>query len=119
MIIVCIKNCTIPIENVRFEEQDLFSAIYFLLQKYKEHQTCVDLRHNAVPRKIINEMLAVTDVALLENDELTARQLRNILKHQYPDLVVLLSTVKNTHIKRVAPDHNTANLFERHLHVHT
>ena len=46
--------------------------------------------------KITDEMLAVFDVALSETDELiycTARQLRNILKGQYPDLVVYVASL--------------------------
>ena len=45
------------------------SGIYFLLQKYKEHQTYVDFSGNAVPMQV-TEILAVFDaVALLETDK--------------------------------------------------
>jgi len=77
-------------ENVSISMQ----ALYALLRKYKRHYTYVDLPRKAVPRKITHEMISKIDDLLSENDELTARQIRNRLKDQYPHLEVSLSTIK-------------------------
>ena len=69
-------------------------AIYSLLRKYRLHQTYVDLPRKTMPRKITDGMVATIDGALTENDELTARQLREILTTQHSHLEVSIATVK-------------------------
>ena len=72
-------------------------AIYSLLRKYRLHQTYVDLPRKTIPRKITDGMVATIDAALTENDELTARQLREILSTQHSHLEVSIATVKRAH----------------------
>ena len=54
----------------------------------------VDLPHKVMPRKITNGMVVTTDTALTENDELTTRQLKEILTTQHSHLEVSIATVK-------------------------
>ena len=60
--------------KVRFETEDVYvslGAIYFLLQKYKEHQTYVDLPSNFVPMKVTDETLHGCSYLMLLYQKLT------------------------------------------------
>ena len=54
-------------------------ALYNLLKKHYESGCVVDLPKWTRTRKISDEMVAIIDEALSDNDELTAREIRSIL----------------------------------------
>lgn len=71
-------------------------ALYNLLKKYEEMGKLIDLPRRTRPRKLNDVMRAFLNQALSENDELiiTARQARNLLTQQWPNLQVSLPTIK-------------------------
>lgn len=77
-------------ENISISLQALFS----LLKKYNEAGTLLDLPRRTRPRKLTEEMMAMFNQALSENDEMTARRARSLLQEKWPDLQVSLPTVK-------------------------
>ena len=70
------------------------AALYNLLKKYNETGKLIDLPRRTRPIKLNNVMRAFINQALSENDELTARQARNLLTQQWPTLQVSLPTIK-------------------------
>ena len=79
------------------EEDTLVSlvSIYKLLKKNERTGTVIDLKRKpSTPRILRAEHLKFIDDALAEDDELTARRLRNMLEERWPDLQVLISTIK-------------------------
>ena len=77
-------------ENISISSQALFN----LVRKYKETGMLIDKPRRTRPRKLDDEMLAVLNQALTENDELTARQARCLLIERWPTLQVSLPTIK-------------------------
>ena len=78
------------------EENILVSAVtlYKLLKKAKELGTVDDRRRNYSSKILSTEHLKYMDEALANDNELTARKLRNILEARWPDLQVSLATIK-------------------------
>ena len=69
-------------------------TLYLLMVKYNNTKTITD-RPRAKRRKLLNdEHYRVIDNALSENDELTTRQLYDVLLKKFPGLGASLSTVK-------------------------
>ena len=81
----------------RLKQEQIFvtrQALYGLFKKHSETGCVVDLPKRTRTRKINDEMIAVIDEALSNNDELTAREIRSILVERWPNLNVTLSTIK-------------------------
>ena len=77
-------------ENVLISSQALFNLIT------KHHQTCklLDLTRRLRHKKLTQAMVNKLNKALSGNDELTARQARNLLTEKWSDLRVSLPTIK-------------------------
>jgi len=70
-------------------------SLYKLIIKYRQYKTYVDLPRRAATRKLTAEMLKTVDQQLHENDELTASQLKTILRNKFPNMEeVSFSTIK-------------------------
>ena len=70
------------------------AAIYSLLRKNSLNNSIVDRPKRHVEKKLDEEKLRFIDEALADSDELTARRLLVMLQEKWPDLNVLLSTIK-------------------------
>ena len=70
-------------------------ALYNLLKNHCESGCLVDLPKRSRIRKVSDEMVAIIDEALSNNDKLTAREIQSILVERWPDLNVTLSTIKH------------------------
>ena len=77
-------------ENISVSSQALFN----LIKKHRETGKLLDFTRRARPRKLTQEMMEVLNEALSENDELTARQARDLLTERWPGIQVSLSTIK-------------------------
>ena len=70
-------------------------SIYKLLRKYKCTGTVVDRRRKpSTPKILQSEHLRFLDEALDQDDELTARMLRDLLEERWPEVKVSISTIK-------------------------
>lgn len=69
-------------------------SVYRLWKKFSKRHTILDLPRRKRVRKLDDNMLELIDSLLMDNDELTARQLRVHLTEKYPSLNVSLSTIK-------------------------
>ena len=69
-------------------------ALYNLLRKYNQLGRLIDLPCRTRPTKLNNVMQLFLNQKLSENDELTAREARNLLTQQWPTLQVSLPTIK-------------------------
>ena len=69
-------------------------SVYRLWKKFEEYHTVVDLPRRKRPRKIDDDMAEYLDNLLMENDELNASQLKELLLHKYPSITVSLTTIK-------------------------
>ena len=81
----------------RLEEEQVdvsLVAIYKLLRKFKQRGTVADLPRSRTPGKLSHNQLVFIDNVLADNDELTARQIHDLLEDQWPEVKVSLSTVK-------------------------
>ena len=81
----------------RLQQEQIFvsrQALYSLFKKHSDTGCLVDLPKRTRARKINDEMIAVMDDALSNNDELTSRETRSILVERWPNLDVTLSTIK-------------------------
>ena len=67
-------------------------CVYRLWRKFRHHHTILDLPREKRARKVNEDMLETIET--LENDELTARQLRERLLETWPSLIVSLTTIK-------------------------
>ena len=67
-----------------------------LLKKFKKHHIITDLPRQHKSRKITANMSKMIDSMLQDNDELTARQIREKLEKKFPSLRVSLATVKRS-----------------------
>ena len=77
-------------ENIRIS----LVALYNLLKKYNQLGRLIDLPRRTRPTKLNNVMRLFLNQKLSENDELTAREARNLLTQQWPTLQVSLPTIK-------------------------
>ena len=77
-------------ENISISSQALFN----LVRKYNETGRLIDMPRRTRPRKLDDEMRAVLNQALTENDELTTRQALCLLIERWPTLQVSLPTIK-------------------------
>ena len=70
-------------------------SVYCLWRKFRHHHTILDLPRKKRARKVNEDMLETIETLLTENDELTARQLRERLLETWPSLInVSLTTIK-------------------------
>ena len=69
-------------------------ALYNLLKKYNQLGRLIDLPRRTRPTKLNDVMQLFLNQKLSENDELTAREARNLLTQQWPTLQVSLPTIK-------------------------
>ena len=51
-----------------------------------------DLKKSRPPKKLSKEQYVFIDNAMLENDELTSRQLRDLVEERWPEIKASLST---------------------------
>ena len=77
-------------ENVLVSSQALFN----LIRKHRQTGKLLDLKRRSRPRKLMQAMVNKLNEALSDNDELTARQARNLLTEKWPGLRVSLPTIK-------------------------
>ena len=84
--------------KARLLEEDIsvsLMSIYRLLKKNERTGSIVDLKRKpSTPRILRAEHLKFIDDALAEDDELTARRLRNMLEEKWPGLKVSITTIK-------------------------
>ena len=81
----------------RLEEENILisvPALYNLLKKHAEMDTIADLPRQSRKRKITTEMMNTIEETMSNNDELTARNVRQILADKWPNLNVSIPTVK-------------------------
>ena len=81
----------------RLKQEQIFvtcQALYSLFKKHSKTGHLVHLPKRTKTKKITDEMVAIIDEALSNNDELTERELRSILVERWPGLRVTLSTIK-------------------------
>ena len=71
-------------------------AIFKLLRKYRHHSIVKDLARACPPKMLSADRGLFIDDALADNDELTARNLHNVLQDRWPEISVSLSTIKRT-----------------------
>ena len=78
------------------EEHTIVSrvALYKLLKKYKERGSVGDRARRPRRAKLDHEHLVFIDNAMAQNDELSSRQLRQLLEEQWQGLRVSLQTVR-------------------------
>lgn len=75
-------------------------SVYRLWRKFRNHHTILDLPRRKRDRKVDEDMLEIIETLLTENDELTARQLRERLLETWPSLNVSLTTIKRARKKK-------------------
>ena len=81
----------------RLKEENIIvtiNSLYLLVTKYRHTNSLVDKPRQSRSRLLNREHYFFIDNQLLLNDELTTRQLRNLLVQEFPELCVSLSTVK-------------------------
>ena len=83
-------------KRIQKEEDCIYSlrSVYRLWSKFREHHTILDLPRKKRDRKINEFMLEAIETSLMENDELTARHLKEQLLETWPSLNVSLTTIK-------------------------
>ena len=69
-------------------------SLYKLIKKENLFGTVADLPRRTIQPKIGKEQLIFIDEAMAENDELTARLLRDMMIAKWPNLEISLSTIK-------------------------
>ena len=82
--------------RIQEEEDCIYSlrSVYRLWSKFREHHTILDLPRKKRDRKINEDMLETIETLLTENDELTARHLKERLSETWPSLNISLTTIK-------------------------
>lgn len=70
------------------------AALYNLIRKHRQTGKLLDLPRRARTKKLTQEMVEILNQTLSENDELTARQFRDLLMEKWPTLEVSLPTIK-------------------------
>ena len=81
----------------RLKEEEIevsWVALYKLLSKVKKSGSISNTSKQPREKKIGEEQLLAIDEALAANDELTARQLRDMLEERWKGIEVSISTVK-------------------------
>lgn len=84
-------------ENISVSSQVLFN----LIKKHRETGKLLDFTCRARPRKLTQEMMEMLNEALSNNDELTARQARDLLTERWPGIQVSLATIKRVSRKEL------------------
>ena len=69
-------------------------SIYKLLKRKEETGTVIDRKRKSSPKILRSEHLRFIDDAMANDDELTARRLRDLLEAEWPELKISLSTIK-------------------------
>ena len=95
--IVVLKESGYSVKDIlkRLEEEDIFvgrTAVFKLLSKHKKYGCVADLKKSRPPKKLSKEQYMFIDNAMLENDELTSRQLRDLVEELWPEIKASLST---------------------------
>lgn len=81
----------------RLKEEDISvarAAVFKLLAKHRKYGSVADLKKPRPPKKLSKEQYIFIDNAMLENDELTSRQLRDKVEDRWPEIKASLSTYK-------------------------
>ena len=94
-----LRECGYAAKDIqkRLEEEQVYvstRSIFKLLRKYMKHGSVADRTKARPRRKLTEEQLVFIDNAMVENDELTASQLRSRLEDRWPETAVSLPTVK-------------------------
>ena len=97
--VVLLKESGYSVKDVlkRLEEEDIpvgRTAVFNLLGKYKKYGSVADLKKARPPKKLSKEQYIFIDNAMIENDELTSRQLRDLVEERWPEIKASLSTYK-------------------------
>ena len=71
-------------------------SLHNLLRKFREKRIFADLPRSRRPRIITEEMRAIIEEGLNNNDELTSTGIRSLLSSRWPDVRVSLATIKRT-----------------------
>ena len=93
------KRLTVKNIRKRLKEQDVFisrAAIFKLLRKYRHNGVVKDLTRARPPKKLLADQVLFIDDTLADNDELTARNLCDLLQDRWPEINMSLSTIKRT-----------------------
>ena len=92
------KGYSVAKIRTRLKEEGILVSlvsIYKLLKKHEHTGSVADRKRTPSTPKILQpEHLHFLDEALAENDELTARQLRDMLEERWPELKVSICTIK-------------------------
>ena len=97
MILLGNKGYSVSKIKQRLKEEGLSVSkvsLYKLIKKENLFGTVADLPRRTIQPKIGKEQLIFIDEALAENDELTARLLRDMMIAKWPNLEISLSTIK-------------------------
>ena len=79
------------------EENVLISlrGIYYLVEKFREKGTIVDLPHQRRRWKLTQEMRRFIEEEM-SKDELTSRRMKTLLREKWPDMHVSIPTIKRS-----------------------
>ena len=69
-------------------------SIYKLLRRKEETGTVIDRKRKRAPKILQSKHLSFIDDAMANDNELTARRLRDLLEEKWPELKVSLNTIK-------------------------
>ena len=109
------------IQRRLLEENTVVSAvsIYKLLKKAEDRGSVVDRNRKSAPRILCTDQLKFMDEALANDDELTARRLRSLLEQRWPELKVLLTTIKRARKDDLGWIAHATRTRTRYSHTHT
>ena len=88
---------SVPDIQNRLAEERIYTSkvsIYKILKKYQQHGVTTDLPRGSHTPKLSLDQIKFIDNAMAENDELTGRQMRELLHEKWPNLDVSISTIK-------------------------
>ena len=87
----------LSVENISVSSQALFA----LIKKHCEMGKLLDFTRRARPKKLTQEMMEMLNAALSNNDELTARQVRDLLTERWRENQVSLPMIKRVRRKEL------------------
>ena len=97
--IVAISKSGYSVQDIqnRLAEENIYTSkvsIYKILRKYQHHGIITDFFRRSHAPKLSSEQLKFIDDSMARNDEITGRQMRELLREKWPSLEVSISTVK-------------------------
>lgn len=89
--VIVLKEKGLMVKDIRkrLKEQDVFISradIFKLLRKYRHHGIIEDFARARPPKKLSADQVLFINDALAYNDELTARNLCNLLQDRWPEI---------------------------------